>query len=92
MFLVHAESAYGILNPLEATAALAKAHGALLVVDAVASVGGHALDMDALGIDVAVIGPQKALVVRPEFGALGLARRLGAHGAAGGSAVDPLAR
>ena len=59
--LVHAESAYGILNPLENAAAMARAHGALLLVDAVASVGGHALDVDALGIDVAVIGPQKAL-------------------------------
>jgi aspartate aminotransferase-like enzyme len=59
--LVHAESAYGILNPLQETAALARAHGALLVVDAVASFGGHALDVDALDIDVAVIGPQKAL-------------------------------
>ncbi|MFT3687855.1 aminotransferase class V-fold PLP-dependent enzyme [Paenirhodobacter sp.] len=59
--LVHAESAYGILNPLEEIAALARARGVLLVVDAVASVGGHALAVDDLGIDVAVIGPQKAL-------------------------------
>jgi aspartate aminotransferase-like enzyme len=33
----------------------------LLIVDAVASIGGHALDIDASGIDVCVIGPQKAL-------------------------------
>lgn len=59
--VVHAESAYGILNPLEAIARHSRAHGALLVVDAVASVGGHALTVDATGIDVAVIGPQKAL-------------------------------
>jgi aspartate aminotransferase-like enzyme len=59
--LVHAESATGILNPLPEIAALAKARGALLVVDAVASVGGHALDVDALGIDVCAIGPQKSL-------------------------------
>ena len=59
--LVHAESASGILNPLAGIAAHTRAHGALLVVDAVASVGGHSLDVDALGIDVAVIGPQKAL-------------------------------
>jgi aspartate aminotransferase-like enzyme len=59
--LVHAESATGILNPLDEVAALAKRHGALLVVDAVASVGGHPLNVDALGVDVAVIGPQKAL-------------------------------
>lgn len=59
--LVHAESATGILNPLEAIITAARAHGALTVVDGVASVGGHALDVDALGIDVAVIGLQKAL-------------------------------
>ncbi|MBP7241897.1 aminotransferase class V-fold PLP-dependent enzyme [Amaricoccus sp.] len=59
--IVHAESATGILNPLEEVVALARSHGALVVVDAVASVGGHALDVDAAGIDVAVIGPQKAL-------------------------------
>lgn len=59
--LVHAESASGILNPLPEIARLAKARGAAIVLDAVASFGGHELDVDALGIDVAVIGPQKAL-------------------------------
>lgn len=59
--LVHAESASGILNPLPEIAALAKAHGALLVVDAVASLGGHAFAADALGVDIAVTGPQKGL-------------------------------
>ncbi len=59
--LVHAESASGILNPLEEIAALARERGILTIVDAVASVGGHALDVDRLGIDIAVIGPQKAL-------------------------------
>lgn len=59
--LVHAESASGILNPLEEILSHARARGILTVVDAVASVGGHPLDIDALGIDVAVIGPQKSL-------------------------------
>ncbi|MDQ0512137.1 pyridoxal-phosphate-dependent aminotransferase family protein [Ancylobacter amanitiformis] len=59
--LVHAESASGILNPLPEILALARPRGIVTVVDAVASAGGHALDIDALGIDVAVIGPQKAL-------------------------------
>ncbi|MBB3771646.1 aspartate aminotransferase-like enzyme [Angulomicrobium tetraedrale] len=59
--LVHAESASGILNPLPDILALARARDIVTVVDAVASAGGHALDIDALGIDVAVIGPQKAL-------------------------------
>jgi aspartate aminotransferase-like enzyme len=59
--LVHAESASGILNPLPEIARLAKARGALLVLDAVASFGGHELDVDRFGVDIAVIGPQKAL-------------------------------
>lgn len=59
--LVHAESASGILNPLAEIVELARARGIVTVVDAVASAGGHPLDVDALGIDVAVIGPQKAL-------------------------------
>ena len=59
--IVHAESASGILNPLPEIAARAKAHGAIIVVDAVASVGGHALDVDALGLDIVVIGAQKSL-------------------------------
>lgn len=59
--LVHAESASGILNPLPEIARLARAARALVVVDAVASFGGHALDVDALGVDIAVVGPQKSL-------------------------------
>ncbi|GMB79954.1 alanine--glyoxylate aminotransferase family protein [Shinella zoogloeoides] len=57
----HAESANGVLNPLEEIVAAAHARGIVTVVDAVASVGGHALDVDALGVDIAVIGPQKSL-------------------------------
>jgi aspartate aminotransferase-like enzyme len=59
--VVHAESASGILNPLEEIAALARKAGALLVVDAVASFAGHSLDVDALGADVVIVGPQKSL-------------------------------
>ncbi|PDT01329.1 aspartate aminotransferase [Rhizobium chutanense] len=59
--LVHAESASGILNPLPEILALARARGIVTVVDAVASIGGHEFDVDELGIDIAVIGPQKAL-------------------------------
>ena len=59
--IVHAETSSGIVNPLHEIATLVKARGALLVVDAVASFAGHALDVDRLGIDVCVIGPQKAL-------------------------------
>ncbi|WP_029076481.1 pyridoxal-phosphate-dependent aminotransferase family protein [Kaistia adipata] len=59
--LVHGEAANGSLNPLPAIAAAAKARGALLVVDAVASIGAHPFEVQTLGIDIAIIGPQKAL-------------------------------
>lgn len=59
--LVHAESATGILNPLEDIVRLARERSILTVVDAVASIGGHSLDVDQDGIDIVVIGPQKSL-------------------------------
>lgn len=59
--VVHAESASGILNPLEAILRLARQRGILTVVDAVASLGGHAFAADAMEADVVVVGPQKAL-------------------------------
>lgn len=73
--LVHAELATGILNPLPEIAALAKAHGALLIVDAVASLGGHGFAVDALGVDIAVIGPQKALGGSAGLSAIALSPR-----------------
>ncbi|MGZ2486530.1 aspartate aminotransferase-like enzyme [Rhizobium pisi] len=73
--VVHAESASGILNPLPEILALARARGILTVVDAVASIGGHRLDVDALGIDIAVIGPQKALGGPAGVSALSVSRR-----------------
>jgi aspartate aminotransferase-like enzyme len=57
----HGEGANGLLNPLAEIAALAQARGALVVVDAVASIGAHHLAVDAQGLDVTVIGPQKGL-------------------------------
>jgi len=73
--MVHAETSSGILNPLPEIAALVRSRGALLVVDAVASVGGHALDVDALGIDVCAIGAQKALAGPTALSALSISPR-----------------
>jgi aspartate aminotransferase-like enzyme len=73
--LVHAESASGILNPLPEIARLAKARGAMIVLDAVASVGGHELDIDGLGVDVAVIGAQKAFGGSSGLAAVSVSKR-----------------
>ncbi|MBX4862165.1 alanine--glyoxylate aminotransferase family protein [Rhizobium sophorae] len=73
--LVHAESASGILNPLPEILALARARNIVTVVDAVASVGGHQFDVGDLGIDIAVIGPQKALGGPAGLSAISVSRR-----------------
>jgi aspartate aminotransferase-like enzyme len=57
--IVHAEALTGIVNPLAEVLALAAGRGVLTVVDAVASAGAEPLDVDELGIDVCVVGPQK---------------------------------
>jgi alanine-glyoxylate transaminase/serine-glyoxylate transaminase/serine-pyruvate transaminase len=59
--IVHAETSTGVLQPLEEILALARAHGALTLVDAVTSLGGIPLDAGALGIDVCYSGTQKCI-------------------------------
>lgn len=59
--IVHAETSTGVLNPLPELAAQARAHDALVIVDAVTSFGGHLLDVGAWGVDVAYSCTQKCL-------------------------------
>src|SRR5581483_5643980 len=59
--IVHTEAATGVVNPLREIAAAVKDAGALLVVDAVASIGADPLDIDAWDLDVTVVAAQKAL-------------------------------
>lgn len=63
--VVHAETSTGVLQPLDEIAALAKAHGALLMVDAVTSLGGTEFNFDALGVDYAYSCSQKCLGAPP---------------------------
>jgi len=58
---VHAETSTGVLNPIEDIAALAKEHGALMLVDAVTSLGGHPLDADGWGLDAVYSCTQKCV-------------------------------
>ncbi|MEU2867786.1 aminotransferase class V-fold PLP-dependent enzyme [Streptomyces olivoreticuli] len=59
--LVHAEAATGNTNPVAAIGAVVREHGALLMLDAVASVAAEPLLTDAWGVDLCVIGGQKAM-------------------------------
>src|SRR5437867_6209654 len=59
--MVHAETSTGVLNPIRQMAAIARAEGALTIVDAVTSFGGHPLDAGAWGIDACYSCTQKCL-------------------------------
>ncbi|MFI8087776.1 pyridoxal-phosphate-dependent aminotransferase family protein [Streptomyces sp. NPDC086080] len=59
--LVHAEAATGNTNPVAAIGEVARAHGALFYLDAVASIGAEPVLPDAWGVDLCVIGAQKAM-------------------------------
>jgi aspartate aminotransferase-like enzyme len=76
---VHAESSNGVLNPLPQIAALARACDALCVVDAAASIGGHRLELDHLGVDIAVLGAQQALAGPAGLSAIAVSGRAWAH-------------
>jgi len=65
VYLVHSETSTGVVADVQALAAVAKDAGALVVVDAVSSLGAVPLETDAWGIDVVVSGSQKALMCPP---------------------------
>lgn len=58
---VHAETSTGVLNPVREIAALAHEHGALVLVDAVTSLGGHPLDVSGWQLDAVYSCTQKCV-------------------------------
>lgn len=63
--IVHGETSTGIQQPIKELSKLAKSYDSLLIVDAVTSLGGCELDLDAWGIDVCYSGTQKCLNCPP---------------------------
>ena len=63
--VVHAETSTGVLTPIVELAEAAHEAGALLIVDAVTSLGGVELRVDEWGIDVCYSGTQKCLACPP---------------------------
>jgi alanine-glyoxylate transaminase/serine-glyoxylate transaminase/serine-pyruvate transaminase len=79
--VVHAETSTGALNPVQQIAAVAREHGALVIVDAVTSLGGHPLDMQQWGLDCCYSCAQKCIgapsgVAPIAFAPSALARRV----------------
>ncbi len=68
VWLVQSETSTGVVADVRALAAAAKEAGALVVVDAVSSLGAVPCETDAWGLDVVVSGSQKALMAPPGLG------------------------
>ncbi len=65
VFLTHSETSTGVVADVQALAGVAKEAGALVVVDAVSSLGAVPLETDAWGLDSVISGSQKALMTPP---------------------------
>ena len=68
VWVVHSETSTGVVADVQAIARVAKESGALVVVDAVSSLGAIPCETDAWELDVVVSGSQKALMAPPGLG------------------------
>jgi aspartate aminotransferase-like enzyme len=68
VWIVQSETSTGVVADVQAIAAAAKESGALVVVDAVSSLGAVPCETDAWGLDAVVSGSQKALMTPPGLG------------------------
>jgi serine---pyruvate transaminase len=65
VFLTHSETSTGVVADVQGLASVAKEAGALVVVDAVSSLGAVPVETDAWGLDAVISGSQKALMTPP---------------------------
>jgi aspartate aminotransferase-like enzyme len=68
VWIVQSETSTGVVADIQAIAAVAAEAGALVVVDAVSSLGALPCETDDWGLDVVVSGSQKALMTPPGLG------------------------
>ncbi len=67
--ITHSETSAGVLNDLETINNHVKAHGqALIIVDAVTSLGAYNIPIDDWGLDVVASGSQKGYMIPPGLG------------------------
>jgi alanine-glyoxylate transaminase/serine-glyoxylate transaminase/serine-pyruvate transaminase len=59
--VVHHETSVGVLNEVEAIAALARERGLLMIVDGISAVAGVRFEMDAWGVDLCVTVANKCI-------------------------------
>jgi aspartate aminotransferase-like enzyme len=75
VLLTHNETSTGVQQDLPALAAIVRESGALLLVDAISSLGAVPFEADRWGVDVVIAGSQKAWMVPPGMTMLAVSRR-----------------
>jgi aspartate aminotransferase-like enzyme len=76
VFVQFSESSTGVVHDVEALAGITRARpGTLLVVDAISGAGAMRLETQAWGLDVVVVGSQKALALPPGLSFLSVSAR-----------------
>lgn len=76
VIVTHSETSTGVLNDLETINQHVKAHGqALIVVDAVTSLGAVNLPIDQWGLDVVASGSQKGYMIPPGLGFVAVSQK-----------------
>src|SRR5690348_7696701 len=89
VILVHSETSTGTVCNLEGIAKAVRQSGdTLLIVDGITSIGALPFYMDQWGVDVAITGSQKALMLPPGLGFVALSDRAWAAVEANKSAKD----
>ena len=81
--VVHNETSTGVINPLQDIARVVRQESdALLLVDAVSSLGGARVETDDWGLDVVLAGLQKALALPPGISLCSISERAAERGEA----------
>ena len=75
LFIVHACTSTGALQPLKGIGALCQRENVLFCVDTVTSIGGVELRVDEWGIDACYAGTQKCLNCPPGLGPISFSQR-----------------
>jgi aspartate aminotransferase-like enzyme len=75
LFITHNESSTGVSQDIAGAAAICQQAACLIVVDAISSLGGAEFRTDAWGVDVAITGSQKCLMLPPGLSFLAVSQQ-----------------
>ncbi len=75
VFTVLNETSTGVANNIEEIAKVVRKTSAILVVDGISGIGALPFEMDKWGVDVAVVGSQKALMLAPGLSFVALSEK-----------------